>query len=133
MSSQFEPLTVAKIKQGGFLEDLEIAFRQAQDRLIEHVARHGLTAKAIIVASLEIKYEATAESKSDKAAQSMPVFGIACDVQVKPPKKPVTYSNSFLAEDQSGRKCLFSPTGGSATGDPKQAILQDSDHNPIGD
>ena len=127
----FEPMTVALIKQGGFLVNLEKAFQEAQDRLIEHIEEYGLSAETSIVAKIKIKHDAPMRRKSQETDE-LPVFGIASEVQVNVPKKPVQFSNSFQSEDQTGRKCLFAPSGGSIKGNPRQAIMQDEEQQPIG-
>lgn len=123
MATQYEPVKLATIKQGEFIEACQKAFDEAQHVLIKHVEKHGITATAVMNAKVEIKYDATHER-----------YGIQSEVDVKPPKKPVQIqvTTAFINDDpESGEPCLFSPIGGSATGNARQSIMQDSEEKPI--
>jgi hypothetical protein len=128
--SSYAPVEVSSLKQGKFVEALDQAFDEAQQRLIEHVSEYGVTAEAVVDAKIKIKCVVDASAKGDEADY---VFGIATEVQVKPPKKPAQFSTAFLSEDpgHDNRKCLFAPRGGSTVGNPRQQLMEDSEQQPF--
>lgn len=128
MGRQFEPVKVGTIKQGKFLKALQSAFDEAQATLIEHVSEHGISAEAVVEAKIKIKCDVV---QTGKAEHGDHVYGIASEVQVKPPKKPVQFSTAFLNNEAERGQCLFAPSGGSATGNPRQQLIRDPAGEPV--
>jgi hypothetical protein len=122
MATQFNPVELATIKQGEFIAACQEAFVEAQQRLLEHVDKHGQTATATVAMKVDIKYDADKES-----------YAILSDVQVKAPKKPSQVTTAFVSEDPATEKqCLFAPAGGSTADNPRQTIMHDGGGAPIG-
>lgn len=108
------------------MQDIETAYQQAIDRMIEHAGKYNLTCEAAVVATIKLKFEG-----GQALLEETPTMQITADVQVKAPKRPARVTKAFQEVDQTGRVTLFTPGGGSTAGNPRQAIIQDAQEKPI--
>ena len=119
-ATQYTPIQIASIDEGQFVGSLAKALAKAERLLLVHIDKHGMTAKSLVKANIEIQWD----SKKPGACH------ILTDVNVQGPKEPSVggITTALLGSDprrDDGAQCLLAAAGGTRKDSPRQTVMQE--------
>ncbi len=111
-----EPLTLALIEEGRFLDDANRDLAGLQDGFLAFVRRYGADAKGA-KATLRLDITLNAQDPANE------LFGISSQSKLIQPPRPKAVSLAIVDQDEDGRECLFVRPAGSDGETPRQMKL----------
>lgn len=121
MKSQFVPVELDNIEQGDFIREVKKAFAKLQQDFVAFVEEHQVSTKASLNVGVDIRFKKTSE-RSDKLAGN---YGIVTKIVPNLPNKPSGVTTAYVAENNDGKRTLFTQSGGTTKDNPRQAHLQE--------
>lgn len=117
---QFVELDFEHIKRGEFRDQVNQYLADMQRKFADHIYEHDV--KAVAKMTVTISLECDPKNDADRVA-------IYTDINIKLPKNPRDRSatNALLQVDASSQLAsLFTPEGGTASGNPRQGVLEEN-------
>jgi hypothetical protein len=116
MSTVFSPLSIEKIDEGEFLDDVNAELLRVQDHMERHRQLYGSDSEKA-KATLTISVDLVIVEPDDGA------YMIKAKVAHKLPGRPATTSMALSGETQEGRPAVLVRSSGSDADDPRQGKM----------